>query len=132
MNSSINSAMQAYKEVYTEVAAETADPHKLVSMLFHGVSDRLCTAEQGFENKDLTVRSDSITKAQTILFGLRSTLDFKKGGELSRLLDSLYDYCIRQLTQSHVSNDVSPVVEVKGLIGQISSAWDSIPLTEAK
>ncbi len=132
MNSSINSAMQAYKEVYTEVAAETADPHKLVSMLFHGVSDRLCTAEQGFENKDLTVRSDSITKAQTILFGLRSTLDFKKGGELSRLLDSLYDYCIRQLTQAHVSNDVSPVVEVKGLIGQISSAWDSIPLTEAK
>ncbi len=132
MNSSINSAMQAYKEVYTEVAAETADPHKLVSMLFHGVSDRLCTAEQGFENKDLTVRSDSITKAQTILFGLRSTLDFKNGGELSRLLDSLYDYCIRQLTQAHVSNDVSPVVEVKGLIGQISSAWDSIPLTEAK
>ena len=132
MNSSINSAMQAYKEVYTEVAAETADPHKLVSMLFHGVSDRLCTAEQGFENNDLTVRSDSITKAQTILFGLRSTLDFKKGGELSRLLDSLYDYCIRQLTQAHVSNDVSPVVEVKGLIGQISSAWDSIPLTEAK
>ena len=132
MNSSINSAMQAYKEVYTEVAAETADPHKLVSMLFHGVSDRLCTAEQGFENKDLTVRSDSITKAQTILFGLRSTLDFKKGGELSRLLDSLYDYCIRQLTQAHVNNDVSPVLEVKGLIGQISSAWDSIPLTEAK
>ena len=132
MNSSINSAMQAYKEVYTEVAAETADPHKLVSMLFHGVSDRLCTAEQGFENKDLTVRSDSITKAQTILFGLRSTLDFKKGGELSRLLDSLYDYCIRQLTQAHVDNDVAPVVEVKGLIGQISSAWDSIPLTEAK
>ena len=132
MNSSTNSAMQAYKEVYTEVAAETADPHKLVSMLFHGVSDRLCTAEQGFENKDLTVRSDSITKAQTILFGLRSTLDFKNGGELSRLLDSLYDYCIRQLTQAHVSNDVSPVVEVKGLIGQISSAWDSIPLTEAK
>ena len=132
MNSSINSAMQAYKEVYTEVAAETADPHKLVSMLFHGVSDRLCTAEQGFENKDLTVRSDSITKAQTILFGLRSTLDFKNGGELSRLLDSLYDYCIRQLTQAHVSNDVSPVVEVKGLIGQISSAWDSIPLTKAK
>ena len=132
MNSSINSAMQAYKEVYTEVAAETADPHKLVSMLFHGVSDRLCTAEQGFENKDLTVRSDSITKAQTILFGLRSTLDFKKGGELSRLLDSLYDYCIRQLTQAHANNDVSPVVEVKGLIGQISSAWDSIPLTKAK
>lgn len=132
MNSSINSAMQAYKEVYTEVAAETADPHKLVSMLFNGVSDRLCTAEQGFENGDLKVRGESITKAQTILFGLRSTLDFKKGGELSRLLDSLYDYCIRQLTMAHVNNDVTPVVEVKGLVGQISSAWDSISLPEGK
>jgi len=124
--------MQAYKEVYTEVAAETADPHKLVSMLFNGVSDRLCTAEQGFENADLKVRGESITKAQTILFGLRSTLDFKKGGELSRLLDSLYDYCIRQLTRAHVDNDVTLIVEVKGLVGQISSAWDSISLPEGK
>ena len=62
MNSSINSAMQAYKEVYTEVAAETADPHKLVSMLFNGVSDRLCTAEQGFENGDLKVRGRALPK----------------------------------------------------------------------
>ena len=131
MNSSINSAMQAYKEVYTEVAAEAADPHKLVSMLFHGITDRLCTAEQGFENKNLMLRGESITKAQTILFGLRSTLDFKNGGELSRLLDSLYDYCIKQLTRAHVDNELSPVVEVKGLIGQISSAWDSIPVPEA-
>ena len=58
MNSSINSAMQAYKEVYTDVAAETADPHKLVSMLFNGVSDKLCTAEQGFENEDLKIRGE--------------------------------------------------------------------------
>tara|TARA_Y100001933_G_C18492211_1_gene352948 strand:+ start:66 stop:467 length:402 start_codon:yes stop_codon:yes gene_type:complete len=132
MNSSINSAMQAYKEVYTEVAADSADPHTLVSMLFSGIADRLCTAEQGFKNKDLRVRGENITKAQTILFGLRSTLDFKKGGELSRLLDSLYDYCIRQLTQAHVDNDVAPVVEVKALIGQISSAWDSMSLPEPK
>ena len=132
MNSSINSAMQAYKEVYTEVAAESADPRALVSMLFSGIADRLCTAEQGFESNDLKVRGESITKAQTILFGLRSTLDFKKGGELSRLLDSLYDYCIRQLTLAHANNEVAPVVEVKALIGQISSAWDSMTLPETQ
>tara|TARA_B100001057_G_scaffold396681_1_gene406552 strand:+ start:72 stop:464 length:393 start_codon:yes stop_codon:yes gene_type:complete len=130
MNSSINSAMQAYKEVYTEVAADSADPHELVSMLFSGISDRLCTAEQGFETEDLKVRGEGITKAQTILFGLRSTLNFKSGGELARMLDSLYDYCIKRLTLAHVSNDVAPVVEVKALIGQISSAWDSMPLPE--
>ena len=132
MNSSINSAMQAYKAVHTDVAAEAADPHQLVSMLFHGITDRLCTVEQGFENEDLKLRGESITKAQTILFGLRSTLDFNKGGELSRLLDSLYDYCIKQLTIAHVDNDRAPVIEVKGLIGQISGAWDSISPPEDK
>lgn len=131
MNSSINAAMQAYKEVHTEVAAENADPHMLISMLFSGMFDRLCTAEQCFKNEDLKKRSESITKAQTILFGLRSTLDFEKGGELSRMLDSLYDYCIRQLTHAHVSNDVSPVVEVKALIGQISGAWNTMSPTES-
>ena len=132
MNASSEPALAAYKEVQTEIATQTADPHTLVSMLLTGITDRLCTAEQGFENEDLKIRSESISKAQNILFGLRSTLDFKKGGELSRLLDSLYDYCIKQLTWAQVNNDVAPVVEVKGLIGQIGSAWDSIPLSETK
>ena len=127
MNASSEPALKAYKQVQTEVATETANPHTLISMLLTGVTDRLCDAERSFATNDLKQRSEQVSKAQTILFSLRSTLDFDQGGELARMLDSLYDYCIRQLSHAHIDNDVDPVLEVKGLIGQIGEAWDTIP-----
>ena len=127
MNANNSSALKAYKDVKTRVAVDSADQHSLVSMLFSGVLDSLLGAENSFDSCDLKSRSENITKAQTILFGLRSTLDHNGGGEIARLLDSLYDYCIRQLTRAHAENDVALVQEVKGLIKQIAEAWDSMP-----
>ena len=130
MNANNNSALKAYADVQTKVAVETADQHSLVSMLFSGIIDSLIAVEKSFDSCDLESRSTYVTKAQTILFSLRSTLDHEKGGEIARLLDSLYDYCIRQLSRSHAGSEIEPVREVKGLIKQIGEAWDSMP-TEA-
>lgn len=130
MNANNNSALKAYADVQTKVAVETADQHSLVSMLFSGIIDSLIAVEKSFDSCDLESRSTYVTKAQTILFNLRSTLDHEKGGEIARLLDSLYDYCIRQLSRSHAASEIEPVREVKGLIKQIGEAWDSMP-TEA-
>jgi len=127
MNAFNRSALKAYGHVQTDVAAEYADSHSLVSMLFNGAIDNLCKAEYNFETGNIAARGEAITKAQKILFGLRSTLDHDKGGELARLLDSLYDYCIRQLTQAHAQSQPAPVQEVKGLIGQIREAWGMMP-----
>ena len=130
MNANNSSALKAYADVQTKVAVESADQHSLVSMLFSGIIDSLIEVEKTFDSCDLKARSTNVTKAQTILFSLRSTLDHDKGGEIARLLDSLYDYCIRQLSRSHAGGEVEPVLEVKGLIKQIGEAWDSMP-TEA-
>ena len=134
MNANNSSALKAYTDVQTKVAVESADQHSLVSMLFSGVVDSLIKkVEQSFQSRDLKTRSENITKSQSILFGLRSTLDHDSGGELARLLlDSLYDYCIRQLTRSHASNEIEPAREVKGLIKQIGEAWDSMPVEATK
>ena len=127
MNALNRSALRAYSNVKTNAVAEYADSHKLVCMLFEGVLDNLCKAAHGFENGDISIRGEAITKAQHILFGLRSTLDHNQGGEIARLLDSLYDYCIRQLTQAHAHNECEHVQEVKILIGQIGEAWSEMP-----
>jgi len=126
MNALNRSALAAYSSVKTNVVAESADSHELVSMLFEGVLDNLCKAAHGFEHEDLPARTEAITKAQKILFGLRSTLNHNEGGEIARLLDSLYDYCIRQLTQAHAHSESELIQEVKVLIGQISEAWSEM------
>lgn len=125
-------ALKAYTDVQTKVAIDSADQHTLVSMLFNGIIDSLILMEKTYETRDLKARSKNLTKSQTILFALRSTLDHANGGEIARLLDSLYDYCIRQLTRSHASSDVELVQEVRGLIRQIGEAWDSMPIEAYK
>tara|TARA_S200000501_G_scaffold351611_1_gene369642 strand:+ start:199 stop:606 length:408 start_codon:yes stop_codon:yes gene_type:complete len=127
MNALNRSALKAYSHVKTNAVAEYADSHELVGMLFEGVLDNLCKAAHGFESGDLAIRGEAITKAQNILFGLRSTLDHNQGGEIARLLDSLYDYCIRRLTQAHAQNECEAIQEAKVLIGQISEAWSEMP-----
>ena len=129
MNAFNRSALKAYSRVQTDVAAEYADSHSLVNMLFSGVVDNLCIAEYHFESGNIAGRGEAVSKAQKILFGLRSTLDHSKGGELARLLDSLYDYCIRQLTQAHAHSDSETIQEVKGLIDQIREAWNQMPVS---
>ena len=128
MNANNTFALKAYKDVKTNVAVDTSDQHSLVSMLFSGVLDCLIKVESSFETSDLETRTFYVSKSQSILHGLRSTLDHTRGGEIARLLDSLYDYCNRQLTRSLTSKDAEPVQEVKGLIRQISEAWDSMPV----
>ena len=53
--------------------------------------------------------------------------DFEKGKELSQNLSDLYDYCIRRLLKANIRNDVEGIVEVKGLMNEIRSAWNMVP-----
>ena len=68
-----------------------------------------------------------MTKAQTILWGLRESLDFEKGKDLAVNLDSLYDYCIRRLTAAHAREDDEIFSEVMDLMINIRDAWRQMP-----
>ena len=70
-----------------------------------------------------------MTRAQKILFGLRDSLDFEKGGELATNLDSLYEYCLRRLTNAHAREDDSIFGEVMDLMVTIRDAWKQLPAT---
>ena len=95
-------------------------------MLFDGLMDALKDAETHIKGKDIAKKSDAIS-ATRIVVGLKGSLDFEKGGELARNLNDLYDYSTRQLLKANLRNDVELVHEVKGLLGEINSAWQLLP-----
>ena len=100
---------------YQDVAAtktDTKDPHELVKLLFEGLTDRIALARSALAKNDREGRAEAVTKAQKILFGLRDSLDFDKGGELAVNLDSLYEYSIRRLVKAHAREDDSIFKEV--------------------
>jgi len=116
---------------YTQVAAtnneDTKTPHELIKLLFDGLTDRIASARSALAKEDREERAKAVTKAQTILWGLRDSLDFKVGGELAVNLDSLYEYCLRRLTTAHAKEDDEIFSEVMDLMVSIRDAWRAIP-----
>ena len=120
-------AANAYRNVEVASAVPYADSVQLIQMLFDGLIASLSDAEGHFERKDIKGKNESIGKANKIIIGLQSALDFEKGKELAQNLSELYDYCIRRLLKANIRNDVEGIVEVKGLMKEISGAWNLVP-----
>jgi flagellar protein FliS len=119
-------AISNYSQV-AETTRRTEDPHELVKLLFHGLTDRIASARAALSKGDREARAVAVTKAQKILFGLRDSLDFKTGGDLAENLDALYEYCLRRLTRAHASEDDEVFSEVMDLMVTIREAWNEIP-----
>ena len=73
------------------------------------------------------MKCQSIARADKIVQGLRVTLDHANGGELARNLDALYDYVSRRLLHANLRNDVESLREARGLMAEISEAWEMLP-----
>jgi flagellar protein FliS len=120
-------AMNAYRSVGVTSAVSYADAVQLIQMLFDGLMDSLAEAEGHIMRNDIAGKNQSIGRASKIIVGLKGSLDFEKGGELARNLDDLYDYAVRRLLKANLRNDVEPIQEIKGLLGEINGAWELLP-----
>ncbi|GBO87196.1 flagellar export chaperone FliS [Marinobacter salsuginis] len=118
--------LQAYQRVNTQTSITDADPHKLIQLLYNGAIERLNMAKARMQAKDYEGKGKLITKAIEIIGGLRSFLDFEKGGDLALRLESLYDYMERTLFQANAKNDVAKLDEVVDLLRAIKEGWDGI------
>jgi flagellar protein FliS len=107
--------------------ANYATPHRLVQMLMEGALDKIAIARGAAERNEVQTRHDHIYWAIAIIDGLRSGLDFEKGGEVAANLDSLYDYMRRRLTEANAYNSVEHLDEVTSLLKEIKDAWDAMP-----
>ena len=117
----------AYAKVGTETGVSTADPHKLILMLFDGALVAIGTAAVALDSKDIQTEGNSISKAiEIILNGLKISLDMEAGGELSERLAALYDYMADRLLHANLHNSRPALDEVVGLLRELREAWAQI------
>ncbi|GLQ32238.1 flagellar export chaperone FliS [Litoribrevibacter albus] len=121
-----NPKLQQYSKVNAQTGIVDADPHRLIQLLYHGLLENLAKAKGMIDRKDIEGKNKHIVKACDILNALRTCLDPKHNKELVDSLDSLYDYCIRQLLMANLKNDNAIIDEVVGLILPVKTAWDEI------
>ncbi|WP_417545261.1 flagellar export chaperone FliS [Marinobacter sp.] len=118
--------LKAYQQVNTQTSITDADPHKLIQLLYNGALERINMAKARMQAKDYAGKGKLIGKAIEIIGGLKSFLDFEKGGELAARLEGLYDYMERTLLEASARNDIAKLDEVADLLRSIKGGWDGI------
>ena len=125
MNSKV--AITQYQQLDLEARLASANPHKLVSLLFQRAAVRLAAAEAAILRGDISMRTNEINGVIEILSALRSALDLDAGGELAANLRDLYNYMDSRLLEANRRSSQAHISEVKGLLGELQQAWDTMP-----
>lgn len=120
-------AISAYNNVGLATEVLSADPHKLVAMLFDGAMLAIARAREETLTKQTEAKGASISKAIAIIGeGLNASLDRKAGGKLADDLSALYGYMVKRLVDANINSDVAALDEVAKLLGELKGAWDAI------
>jgi flagellar protein FliS len=119
---------QSYATVGVDVAVNSADPHKLILMLFDGAITAIAVGKMHMEGGRVAEKGINISKAISLISdGLKASLDREAGGELAERLDALYDYMAQRLLWANLKNEPGPLDEVSGLLAELREAWAQIP-----
>ena len=111
---------------YRKTSVVTTDPGKLVLMCYNGAIESLKIAIQKYKDKDFEGKYKAIKKTEDIIDELRCSLNFEKGGDIARNLESLYNYMTRKLILSDVNKDINGLNEVVGMLEELKSAWEIV------
>jgi flagellar protein FliS len=127
MFSSARKAVEAYAQVGTETGVASADPHKLILMLYDGALAAICAARLAISRGEIAAKGESISKAIAIVDGgLKASLDVEAGGALAKRLADLYDYMLNRLLAANLRNDTTILDEVARLLQELRDAWGQI------
>ena len=120
-------AINAYANVGIDANVASADPHKLILLLYQGALLALSSAKNHMLRKNIPAKGKSISHAILIIDeGLKASLNKDVGGELALNLASLYDYMNQRLLVANLKNDVAALDEVSGLLSDLKGAWEEI------
>jgi len=127
MFQTMSNAATAYTKIGRDMGVETANPHKLVLMLYDGALLALGLAISHLDAGDKRAMSDEIVRATNIISqGLRDSIDAKAGGDLAERLAALYDYMGVRLQFANIKADKKIIEEVSGLLRDLREAWEEI------
>lgn len=127
MYTAMNNAISAYQRIGVETGIESADPHKLILMLFEGAQEALAKARMHMQNNEIAEKGQMISKAIMIIdHGLKASLDMNAGGDLAIKLQALYDYMTHRLLVANIQNNLEIINEVNKLLSELYDAWREI------
>jgi flagellar secretion chaperone FliS len=113
---------------YRQTSVKTASQGRLIVMLYDEAIKQMVIAEEELGKKKIQFDAvhNAISKTQDVITELMASLDFEKGGEISKNLYNLYMFFNRQLVQSNIDKDVTSLKQVRKFMSDLREAWVAI------
>ncbi len=113
---------------YRQTSVKTASQGRLIVMLYDEAIKQMALAEEelGREKVKFDTVHNAISKTQDVITELMASLDFEKGGEISKNLYNLYMFFNRQLVQANIDKNVEPLIQVRKFMSDLREAWVAI------
>ncbi len=113
-------------DAYLENRILSADPMELVRLLYQAGMSAVRDARRHLAEGAIMERARSITRAGRILRELETSLDYERGGQISKTLGQLYEYMQRRLVEANFKQSDEPLAEVLGLLTTLLEGWSEV------
>ena len=115
-----------YQNAYKKASVNTLDQNKLIIMLYDGAIKNATFAVEYMNSGDIENVHNCLVKTKNIVTELMATLNMDNGGDIAKILQSLYSYMFSQLIEANMEKKTEPVVVVIDLLKELRSAWFEI------
>lgn len=103
-----------------------ASPVQLVVMLYDGALRFMESGKRAMAQGEIFKQNDQLQRAQNIVLELMSTLDMKKGGEVSQNLMALYTYVLEQLVEGNVRDSAEYIDRAAKVMSELREGWTEL------
>lgn len=126
LNPQYGKATAQYRTLALSAQTESADPHRLVMMLYDELLLCLDVLVRRAERQTSLIGDAQAHRARGIILALRAGLDFGSGGQLAHTLDSLYAALSSELEERLSAPDPLRLAELRGGVESLAAAWKAI------
>jgi flagellar protein FliS len=109
---------------YQKTEVVTADPKKLVILCYDGAIFNLRQAKTKLYAREYEAKAKAVQNALNLLNELRGALNFEKGGEIAKNLESLYTYWTQHIIKADLNGDPRGFDPVISMLEEIKSALE--------
>ena len=109
---------------YKKTSVNTASKEQVLLMLYQAAIKNCKKAMSSIEENNIPKKGEYIGKLQDIIIELMNSLDHEVGGDISKELESLYEFMIHQSTQANINFDKEPLKGVLNILNTLYEGWD--------
>ena len=121
------SAARQYASVAIDSKVNSANPHRLIALLYEGAIEAVNQAKAHGQAGQFGKKAQVLNKAINIITdGLKASLNVEAGGEIARNLADLYDYMVATLFAAGRSQELQKLETVARLLEELKQAWADI------